>query len=81
MTAKSANTSVMQARKKETHRKTMLKVMDPNVHQMTLSKNHALDDDSDEGPYEGQSSLTGNTTRIARSTLEPKIELKRKMAR
>ena len=32
MTAKSANTSIMHQKKKEMHRKTMLKVMDPNVH-------------------------------------------------
>ena len=80
MTAKSANTSVMHQKKKELHRKTMLKVMDPNVHQLTLSKNHATDDDSDDGPYDGQSSLT-QPTRPTLSTLEPKIEMKRKIAR
>lgn len=57
MTAKSANTSITQARKKEVHRKTMLKVMDPNVHQMVLSRNHAVDaDDTDEHLITGQSS-------------------------
>ena len=80
---KSALTTSTKKRKAEHHRKTMLKVMDPNVHQMTLSRNHAAHSDDDDDFYEvQQSARTGQTkTVIVKGGLEPKIEMKRKIAR
>lgn len=85
MTVKSALTSTTtRARKAEKNRKTMLKVMDPNVHQMTLSRNLASQSDEEDmaaSMPERRSDLTGTRTVIVKQSIEPKIEMKRKLAR
>lgn len=66
----------------------MIKVMDPNVHQMNLhggkrgsvKKGHA-DSDDDDDEYEHRSDLTGVRTVILKGGMEPKIEMKKKIAR
>ncbi len=57
----------------------MLKVMDPNVHQLSLSRNKPNLDNSDDD-VDHQSNITGNRTVVVRG-MEPKIEMKRKLAR
>lgn len=65
----------------EHHKKTMLKVMDPNVHQMTLSRNQdARVNNSDNESVNSSHRLKVKTVTLNRG-YEPKIEMKRRMAR
>ena len=60
----------------------MLKVMDPNVHQMTLSRNqNDVDNSDDEHLITGSDLTSNNRTIILRGSIEPKIEMKRRIAR
>ena len=82
MTHISATTSQIVREEKqlqERHRKTMLKVMDPNVHQLSLSRNKSGLDNSDD-EMDHHSNITGSRTVVVRG-MEPKIEMKRKLAR
>ena len=64
----------------------MLKVMDPNVHQVVVGRKDkrrfrdGSDDDDDEA-FEHRSDVTGNRTVIIQGGIEPKIEMKKKIAR
>ena len=78
------------------HRKTMIKVMDPNVHQImnhvsrrkrssahTSNGGGPLDsDEEDDEAYEHRSDLTGHRTVILRKAgVEPKLDMRRKIVR
>ena len=66
----------------------MIKVMDPNVHQMTVQggkhgsvKGGNVDSDDDDEQYEHRSDLTGVRTVIIKGGMQPKIDMKKKIAR
>ena len=67
-------------RKPEHHKKTMLKVMDPNVHQMNLVHNE-IDNSDDERLPTASDLMQAPRSVILRGTREPKIEMKRRIAR
>ena len=60
----SAVTSVDKVKKQELHKKTMLKVMDPNVHQLSIGRNKVAAAASD-FDVDRVSSLTPNTNVVS----------------
>ena len=58
----------------------MLKVMDPNVHQMNLVHNE-IDNSDDERLPTASDLMQAPRSVILRGTREPKIEMKRRIAR
>ena len=66
----------------------MLKVMDPNVHQMQIGrrdpsrfKDGGSDDDDGDEAFTHKSDATGNRTVIIQGGIEPKLQMKKKIAR